>query len=54
MTNNDASARGIAKELGICHRTVLQVRKKRNISASKTTLKKAPIAIGKPVREWTI
>lgn len=33
MTHKSVSARQIAKTLGICHRTVLQVRKRRNISA---------------------
>ena len=36
MTNNDASAQEIAKA-GICHRTALQVSKKRNINAYATT-----------------
>lgn len=33
MTENKDSARKIARTLGICHRTVLQVRKRRNIDA---------------------
>ena len=37
MTKNDAAAREIAKALGIYHRTVLQVRKIRNISAYAPT-----------------
>lgn len=32
MTYNNYSAREIAKKLGICHRTVLQVKKRKNIS----------------------
>ena len=32
MTNNNYSARQIVKKLGICHRTVLQVRKRKNLS----------------------
>ena len=33
MTKNNFSAREISKKFGICHRTVLQVRKRRNVSA---------------------
>ena len=41
MTNNDASARKIAEALGVCHRTVLQVRKTRHICASALTRSRA-------------
>ena len=37
MSNNDALAWQIAKAVGTCHRTMLQVRKRRNISASAPT-----------------
>ena len=45
MTNNNYLARQVAKKLEVCHRIVLQVRKRKNLSTSNKKIWSIMLAV---------